>query len=910
MLSNTASFALFRKFTSSTKAAGYLAAESWIIFLLCLAIGRHTAYSQLNIQLGKPVTPSIEVSDYEQYVSYWTLEPNWHSELQLRNTSPTTDLLVSPSLRATDGSETPLSAVLVHPNEVVDVNLHEAVMYSAKQPSSLLGSVVLRYKAETQGILYAAMMVHRESRPIAFHIDAMGKFTEDKDYLREGVWWLPNDKVSDYLVLTNQGDDRMPLVLSIFDAQGHAYQKELTLLPRETNRLSVRDLTQAGHLNGDFGGIQVHALAHARALDTLHILFDEKAGFSATLKMFDHDPNALVSERDFAKKGSWTIRAPMLALAQPDPALLLPAFTELEPRLLLRNTTQNPVVANIIFNWRSSASMGKTQGPTIRLKALETRMIKLSDLPSSEAPPSGAHWATVSIATDGPPDGVVAVAASYNTALTYGAQSPFSDQLSSFWKGGEWLADANHDSIITVGNASLKPMKARFSLLYSHGTSHYDLEQALAPDEQMWVDVGEIIRTGKPDMNGAVLPKDLASGSYQFQDLTNKAVGALYEGKVIYDVSSGHVTYGCAVNCCNRSVYLNYNPLSVAITLTFTNGVSGDDTCGDDGANLSGDFWNWSTVNPSIATTTKGGTHTGMALGSTTSSTYGQVERPNGRFGCINFTPEPTGPTNVLQVSVSPPSIVMSSGDTSVALNVSVTPSSAASLEAVSFGTLSNPNSASQASLSFTKPANLTGNDAWKIGASGNNSPSTISNASACASTACSSSSSAISIPPQVLIQVLYGEAHGQAVSGDSVSEPAIAGSIKDRLNNSGFGSPATWQAAITSSQFNGIATQITTGQQPELTVANAAYNLSAPDITGGSPCFFTPDAAGFAAIQNAYNTSTSTVPTVNFDPKCYGSNRQFVWKTSIGNNVALPGVPAFIFERQKVGSAAVVQIP
>ncbi len=57
-----------------------------------------------------PGPPDV-VSDQEQYVSYWTTEANWHSELQLRNNSPSVDLIVTPSLRSADGTETKLAAV-------------------------------------------------------------------------------------------------------------------------------------------------------------------------------------------------------------------------------------------------------------------------------------------------------------------------------------------------------------------------------------------------------------------------------------------------------------------------------------------------------------------------------------------------------------------------------------------------------------------------------------------------------------------------------------------------------------------------------------------------------------------------------------------------------------------------------
>lgn len=58
-------------------------------------------------------------------------------------------------------------------------------------------------------------------------------------------------------------------------------------------------------------------------------------------------------------------------------------------------------------------------------------------------------------------------------------------------------------------------------------TNCNQLEQSLQPDEQMWIDVGKLIREQVPDKNGKFLPQDLTSGSYQFRDLTDKFIGSL-----------------------------------------------------------------------------------------------------------------------------------------------------------------------------------------------------------------------------------------------------------------------------------------------------------------------------------------------------------------------------------------------
>jgi len=47
----------------------------------------------------------------------------------------------------------------------------------------------------------------------------MGESPEFQSVAAQGVWWLPNDTASDYLILTNQGSTTIPVDLSLYDAK-------------------------------------------------------------------------------------------------------------------------------------------------------------------------------------------------------------------------------------------------------------------------------------------------------------------------------------------------------------------------------------------------------------------------------------------------------------------------------------------------------------------------------------------------------------------------------------------------------------------------------------------------------------------------------------------------------------------
>jgi hypothetical protein len=378
------------------------------LLLLCLAL----LLAPLAASQQTPSRPPPAPVDQEQIVPYWTTETGWTSELQLRNNQVGLDLTVTPVLRTAYGAETRLAPVTIKPQEVKSIDLDAAVGTAAPQLVGTYGSLALRYRSPGSRSFYASVMVRNIGHPFVFHIDATVE-TQDQAGSREGIWWLPKDTTSDYLILTNQGKITLPLDLSLYDANGKESKQQVLLGPHETMRYSVRRLIVAAGLSGSHGGIKVSTTAHAGSLDTVHFLFDETAPFSAILKMFDHDPNAKLEQRDFAKTAVWTLRAPMLALSNPDPALAFPPGTTLRPQLFIRNSTSKPVDAALRFNWRADSASGKAAGPTLRLNPYETRRIDVAALQNSGLLPKQANWTSVTLTTNSQPDEVMAVAASF-----------------------------------------------------------------------------------------------------------------------------------------------------------------------------------------------------------------------------------------------------------------------------------------------------------------------------------------------------------------------------------------------------------------------------------------------------------------------------------------------------------------
>jgi hypothetical protein len=306
-----------------------------------VAQSRPAQATNFDIQAEADGTAHLsEMRLYEQYVAYWTTEPGWRTELQLRNNLDSGELTVTPALRTAAGAETTLPLVTIKSGDVASLDLAEVVVKAAPQLIGTYGSLVLRYRATVHRALYAAVMVRMDGRPIAFHLDASFHNASPSRASREGIWWLPRESVNDFLILANAADRKLAPTLTLYNSAGKAWRQRLTLGPRQTQRLSVRTLLQRAGLDGSYGGIKVDDADTASNLDSAHLLFDELGGFSANMKMFNHDPDVPLSSHMFGGVKEWTTRAPMLALSDPDPALGFPAKTTLQPKVFVRNARQ------------------------------------------------------------------------------------------------------------------------------------------------------------------------------------------------------------------------------------------------------------------------------------------------------------------------------------------------------------------------------------------------------------------------------------------------------------------------------------------------------------------------------------------------------------------------------------------
>lgn len=537
---------------------------------------------------------------HESYVAYWTLEAGWNTRLEIRNNVPWHDVNVTPVLRTAAGSESPLPAVTVSPNEIKELNLRLLAVAAAPdlldKPTSF-GSVALRFNSNDAQNIFSSTIIERTGSPIAFHFD--GEASADPTQMAgsvESIWWLPTSTATDYLLLSNSSRNPLNARVILTDSAGGSTQVEIGLGPAQTKRVDIRELTTRSHLQGAQGGVTISMQSGAGSLEASQFVFDDPTGFAVTMKTFETDPSD--------KPALHNIHAPMMALASPDRVLNFPDGTVLNPQLFLRNTSAAPLELSGIMDWRSVDASGQLVMPVLTLNPGELRVLHLSDYQKGGQIPADAHWSTVSFSYFGRPGDLVPIASSYDASGKYGLQTPFSEGMAAHWVGSMWHVDGTRDTLITATNGGIKTTHAAVVLYYDAGQHSYQLQQLLNPGQQLWVDVGQIIEAQLPDKDGNVIPPGTTMGSYALMDLDNGA-GTIYEGKLVLDKAYGHGYYGCATCCAySKPDGVIWDPSSYTSTVGngTWNSLFAYNMCYSDWDDVTPSGSGWNSTNSAVAT--------------------------------------------------------------------------------------------------------------------------------------------------------------------------------------------------------------------------------------------------------------------------------------------------------------------
>lgn len=561
-------------------------------------------------------------------------------------------------------------------NASVSISVNESLQEHAPEilgRQDSYGSVIFRFTSFGSMNLHATAIPSLQGLPVAFHMQARNALgpTDPSSSTGpgslEGIWWRARTGLQDILVVSNSSDHVVGGTLSLSDAAGKQWSEPIIFAPHQSVRIAVLAMLQKSGLSGNFGGISIEAPSSISALDAVHLMYDEGGKFSASLEMFSRDPNATVRDRTGSDEKLWTIRAPMLALRSPDPALGLPSKTSLQPTILLRNTTGHKISADISLNWHSDFAKGLAKLSALQLAPFATQELQIWEAQKQLGISDGAHWAMVSVTTDAQPDDLITVASSRDCTGEYNVETKFFGGSGGHFASGQWLADGIHNHLAAITNVGAQPADVLLTLHYDNGAKKYELQQTIPPGDQMWLNLNQLIQQHTPDRNGNLLPSGLTSGTYDLKDLA-PAGNNLVVNDLAVNTATGQAVPDCLYCCGYDLASVGFVPDSLDVALGFSDPltIEGGNSCNGLVTTINALFSDWSSSDVNIGTVI-GGTVTGVSAGNLIGTAEGTVNGP-GQCAC---SPRIVWPT--VSVAVTPTITAISPNWGKVGTSVPVT---------------------------------------------------------------------------------------------------------------------------------------------------------------------------------------------------------------------------------------------
>jgi hypothetical protein len=202
--------------------------------------------------------------------------------------------------------------------------------------------------------------------------------------------------------------------------------------------------------------------------------------------------------------------------------------------------------------------------------------------------------------------------------------------------------------VIGAGNGGAEATTAEVTLFYNGGKSTYRTETMLSPGQQLWLDVGHLVRDQVPDSDGHTLPVSTMTGSYELRDLDHQLVGQLFEGKLVIDKTYGHASYGCG-GCCGYTVpYIDPNPFDGPPDEDSDDYIYSTENCGGGLEDVTDGGFDWGSSNTAVAILPNRTLQT-VAVGTATGSAEIELEFDNPKLECPDEDFNPQQPVNVGQ---------------------------------------------------------------------------------------------------------------------------------------------------------------------------------------------------------------------------------------------------------------------
>ncbi len=621
-------------------------------FLVALTF---VAFAMIGHGQDEMAASPIVVSDNEQGMEggFWTTEDDYDPILRLKNIHESEPIDVQPTVFFADG--TPFKLPLVHLGAagVAQVNLRIALQ---SVPASLLnhvsryGMVGISYKWTWPAIIATIRDVDEIASlslrsTLLADVNTVHASPEPQTtHVIRGTWWMPLQSSDGFVAMANASRSIKRIRLEISDRAGKLIgYRVFTLARHETMSLRYSQLLSGVRGIDTEGGLRISYSGPAHGVLAYSAIEDASIGYSAS-PIFAEDSLNLTGNQQQVR-----MAAPGLMLGKPDPSMLFPTGTTFTPYAVLNNISDHQLDVKLTISVKdNNDGVSKTYPLSdVILEPGQVSTLGSSFFSASKFASGTAHLMFAFRGREGDllvQTGSVDQTMNYVFEVVPAEMLPTASRTLCFWS-----AEGDSDSMITVWNYDSSAQDLVLKLFFTGG--RYQIPIHLGPGETYTLSTMELVRSGRPDPSGVVIPTYINSGSAVLSgkggERDSISVGV---ASATYNVRNATCSPDC-VNC-NGVSQIVVSPSSLSLSSEASSQVTATEVW-NTGQQLPA-VGTWSSTNSSVATASSG-LITGVAAGAATAKIMeSNASRPGQACLGLEGSHCPSGPVfGVASVTVT-----------------------------------------------------------------------------------------------------------------------------------------------------------------------------------------------------------------------------------------------------------------
>ena len=481
---------------------------------------------------------------------YFYVDDRTEAAIEVKNLAAST-LTLEPRVTLASGQLVLLEEVSVGPRATASIDLRAALgehiseggkseprWGDGSRSRSLTGSIELAIRSPqmvgAESVLSAWVFIKNRDEGLGLVSMFMSVTPPSSPAVAlDGIWWRPQPETQVYYALQNASSEIAEVTMTVY-AEGRAQSTTVHRLEAGGSRL----INLGDHLGGtsaNVGGIRFEYLASSEGYEQLGVggmMVNEAARQVSPLGLFK-------TQRGSAGRPI-TLQSPLVIFGRMS-GLVETAETILSPHLLLRNTTDQPLLVERTVH-------GTDRGGTPRafplaaltLNAHETVAFDLSDERRGALSDLTDGLAGLEVRHDGDVTALVAEVINLGDEIAlYDRVVNLEQHHATAQAATSFNLSASHQTLIVLRNVTDSAQRAEVLIDHSEGRETYVLTTRIAPQQSATIDIAALRDQRIPDDAGNVLPLETTYGGARILSEPGAIIGS--DPTIVYkDVDNRH----------------------------------------------------------------------------------------------------------------------------------------------------------------------------------------------------------------------------------------------------------------------------------------------------------------------------------------------------------------------------------